>query len=79
MFMQIAISVCIFIEFCQAESRFQLAANLFFQGMGKLDSFLFCHAFLEQFFIPQWMKRQCIGDLCLLLIENVIDPSVKTA
>ena len=76
--MQSAIPIGITIDMGQNQSGLQLAANLLLNGMGKLHAAV---RFLQLFavrFVLEGVKRHCIDDLCLVIIDQIVDTIIQT-
>lgn len=69
MLMQIPLPVGVLIQVREDKTCFQLAAQLFFQRMGKLDSVVSLHHLLIQLRVPQRIVGQRMGNGGFLLVK----------
>ena len=79
MFMKPPRAVGILIDIREKKSGFQLAADLFLQGMGKLYAVPGCFQLPHLFRIFRRIKGQTVLKILFLLIQDIIDSVVKSA
>ena len=63
----------------QPETRLELAADLFLQGVGELDAPIVFQGFLAERPVPQRIVGEAVGDLIFNFIINEIDAGIIAA